>query len=65
MILTQDQQDLAPVLQSGKKVGKIITTVEAFYKDPELLYWFLKQAANMGVDVHMAKIKTTDKENLL
>ena len=39
----------------------IITTVEAFHKEPELLYEFLQTAANLDVEVVMASIKTTDK----
>lgn len=39
----------------------IITTVEAFYKEPELLYKFLLRVANEGISVHFAPIETTDK----
>lgn len=38
---------------------QVITTVEAFHKDPELLYMFLNLAANEGVSVHFAPIQTT------
>lgn len=40
---------------------KIITTVEAFYKEPSTLYDFLRYAANKGVDVIFAPIVTTDQ----
>jgi phosphoribosylcarboxyaminoimidazole (NCAIR) mutase len=39
----------------------IITTVEAFHKEPRTLYDYLRQAANHGITVHFAPIETTDQ----
>lgn len=39
----------------------LVTTVEAFHKEPQTLYDYLRQAANHGVAVHFAPIVTTDQ----
>lgn len=56
-----DNQLYETIKEAKKNDSAIITTVEAFHKEPVLLYDWLRQAANNGVDVTFAAIVTTDQ----
>ena len=49
------------IKEAKKHNVPVITTVEAFHKEPRLLYDFLRQAANHKVEVRMIPIVTTDQ----
>lgn len=56
------EDSLYETIQYAKKHNTIIiTTVEGFYKEPKLLYDYLRQCANHGVTVTLAPIETTDQ----